>query len=133
MLLLIDMKSRRVQEDQGEPLFVARGEPSPYLLKINTIMNQLLEGTRACNAFLTTLDQHGLIEPIGLDVDFANGQSSQLNGLFAVSESKEKALPRTVLRELHANRYLELIYMMRASHAHISTLIRMKNQRLNAD
>jgi len=130
VLILIDMKSRRVQQDQGEPLFVGPGEPSKYLTNINSILSELVHGTRAGQAFLATLDKYELIQPVGIDIDLANGKSTRLSGLYIVSQEKEKALSKTALSELHANGYLELIYLMRASHAHISTLIHLKNRRL---
>jgi 2-polyprenyl-6-methoxyphenol hydroxylase-like FAD-dependent oxidoreductase len=132
MLILIDMKSPRVQEDMGEPLFVSHGEASPYLKKINTILNELVNGTKSCHAFLSKLDEHKLIGPMGINIDLGDGRTSQLGGLYGVSVEKEKALPNSVVRELHASGYLELIYLMRASHAHISTLIYLKNKRLKA-
>lgn len=132
MVIMIDMKSRRVQKEQGEPLFVAHGEPSEYFRRINVLLNDLINGTRACEVFLAKLDQHKLIQPVGLDVDFVNGQTTQLGGLYAVSEEREKSLPDAVLQEFHRNRFLELIHLMRASHAHISTLVHLKNRRLQA-
>ncbi|MDH4124128.1 MAG: SapC family protein [Gammaproteobacteria bacterium] len=129
MLILIDAKSRRVRDDMGEPLFVGHGEASPYLHKITAILNELIHGTKACHAFLSKLDEHGLIVPMGINIDLGDGKSSQLGGLYGVSEEKEKALSKSVLRELHERGYLELIYLMRASHSHISTLIHLKSRR----
>jgi flavin-dependent dehydrogenase len=132
MLILIDMKSRRVQEDSGEPLFVSHGEASPYLKKINAILNELINGTKSCHTFLSKLDEHELIVPMGINVDLGDGKARQLGGLYGVSEEREKALPKSVVRELHTSGYLELIYLMRASHSHISTLIHLKNRRARA-
>lgn len=132
MLILIDSKSRRVRDDMGEPLFVGQGEASPYLNNITAILNELIHGTKSCHAFLSKLDVHGLIVPMGINIDLGDGNTCQLTGLYGVSEEKEKALSKSVLRELHEKGYLELIYLMRASHSHISTLIHLKSRRSRA-
>ena len=129
-VISVDMNSPRVQEQKGEALFLEQGVASDYLERQESLLAELVAGTGASRDFIAQLIEIDLIEAVGLRIQFADGQKFQFEALFSVSEEKEQTIPRSALRAFHQNGYLELIHIMRASFAHMPTLIRMKNKRL---
>ena len=127
----VDMNSPRVQEQKGEALFLEHGEASDYLKKQESLLAELVAGTRASRDFIAHLEEIDLIGAVGLRIQFADGRKCQFEALYSVSEEKEQTIPRSALRAFHYNGYLELIHIMRASFAHMPALIRMKNKRLS--
>lgn len=123
----IDMDSPRISEREGEPVFLAQGGNSPYLLRISSVLKAIHEGHEHTAAFTKTLDNLELIEPVALTVELNNGEKLTLEGLHTVNEEKVAALQGAQLSEFHGQGYLQLAHMMMASINNMSTLIAKKN------
>ncbi len=124
----IDMDSPRIS-DEGEPVFLEHGGYSPYLEHINSVLMAIHDGHEANRHFSDALAKHELLEPFTLEVQLNDGSRYKLAGFHTVNEDALAALDGEALHELHAEGYLENIYMVMASIANFTTLIDKKNER----
>ena len=66
--LAIDLDHPRVGQGTGQALFQPTGGPTAYLDSIIATMRELTAGAATTKAFIDTLLQHKLIEPISLEL-----------------------------------------------------------------
>ncbi|WP_020208684.1 SapC family protein [Gilvimarinus chinensis] len=125
--LLIDLDSARVNKEQGEPLFNTDGTNSQYLQNTQQLLGALMGGIQASQAFVQTLTELALLEPIKLDIAFASGQKQTYQGLYSVSAEKLSALQGKNLQTVHERGYLNACHYLLASLGHIRKLVDWKN------
>ncbi|WP_420381012.1 SapC family protein [Novosphingobium sp.] len=128
--LAIDLDHPRISRMEGQPLFGPDGSASPYLDSIVGTMRALTTGATATRAFIDTLLQHKLIEPIAIDVAFDDGTRRDVVGLYTISQDTLQQLDDAVVTDLFRRGYLKLIYLMMASVRHVNGLAQMKNRAL---
>jgi len=109
--LAIDLDHPRVGQGTGQALF----QPT---------------GAATTKAFIDTLLQHKLIEPISLDLSFDDGTRRDVVGLYTISQDTLHQLADTVVIDLFRRGYLKLVYLMIASVRHVTVLARIKNRAL---
>src|SRR5262249_23271269 len=131
--LAIDLDSPRVNAANGERLFTDAGDPTPYLQSIVKAFEDLLAGIETTKRCLQTLLAHKLIESIEINLEFDDGSSRQLVGLYSLSQSALRELPDEAALELFRRGYLQLVYTMLLSQKHVPTLAHRKNRRLLDD
>jgi hypothetical protein len=130
--LALDMSSPYVQAQEGERLFQDDGQTTKYLQDISSIMSVLVGGSREGRAFSAKLLELNLLEPVRIDVEFADRSDAKLEGLSWVAAAALKALPAAQLADLRDRGYLEWMYFQMASLTHIAGLVGRKNKRLSA-
>lgn len=115
---------------QGAPLFEADGQPSPALRRIQHALAQLNIGVPATDAFIQTLVEAKLVEPIDIDLSFDDGRTLSLAGLYTVSLDALGGLDDAAVLDLFRRGYLQLIYAMTGSLKQVSSLARLRNDRI---
>jgi hypothetical protein len=130
--LAVDLDSPYVQAQDGERLFQDDGKAAPYLQNLSSMMSALVSGSREAYAFTGKLAELNLLEPVQIDIDFADRSSTKLQGLYWIAAAALKALSAAQLAELRDREYLEWMYFQMASIAHVSGLVARKNKRLSA-
>ena len=128
--LAIDLDHPRVGQGTGQALFQPTGGPTAYLDSIIATMRELTAGAATTKAFIDTLLQHKLIEPISLDLSFDDGTRRDVVGLYTISQDTLHQLADTVVIDLFRRGYLKLVYLMIASVRHVTVLARIKNRAL---
>ena len=131
LVIMFDPDHPRFGKVEGERLFDEDGGPTPYLLKVQWALGQLAEGLAESAAFCAKLVELKLIESLRLDITFANGEETKLQGLYGVNEECLRSLSPATLAELRDLGYLEWIYYHKASLSQLQPLAERKN-RLNA-
>lgn len=126
----IDMESPRVNEADGEAVFLAQGGQSPYLQHISAVLNAIHQGDADTKLFIDTLLQLELIESVAIKVKLKDGSNNELNSLYTINEEKLNSLSVAVVYELFQQGYMQHIFMVMASMAAMSHLIELKNKRL---
>ena len=126
----IDMDSPRISDTDGSAVFLEHGGYSPYLEHINSVLMAIHEGHEYMKGFSAALAELDLLEPFSLKFELNDGSKRKLAGLHTVNEERLIALDADSLGRLHANGYLEHIYMVMASIANFRTLIEKKNAQL---
>jgi len=125
--LAIDIKDTRVQEQQGEALFI-NGKASPYLQQQSVILSELTQGFVLNSAFINDLLAHNLLESVALDIKYIDGQAQQLTGLYTINKEMLEKVPSEVQKQFQQQGYTALLSAAMSSVSHISTLIDIKNR-----
>ncbi len=136
-IICLDVESPAIKEfTTDEPaadyqrIFTNTGEDSQYFQQAKQCLAQLIQGEADNTLFLSTLQHFELLQPLSLEITFANEQSTRLNGLYTIDQDKLAALANEQLIELHQQQLLQPIYTMIASLGQIYRLIERKNTRL---
>lgn len=111
-----------------EAIFDQEGNATPYLENVKAILAELLNGEAATQAFLKTLAELKLLQPMQLEITFANGESTRVEGIYTINEVRLQNLSRDEIAGLHQQNYLAPIYTMLTSIGHIYDLIDRKNK-----
>ena len=126
----VDMDSPRVSTSEGQPVFEAHGGISPYLDRVNTVLNTINEGYNVHQLFIGELVDHGLLEPVAVDIELTDGSQNRLMGFYTINEEALYGLGGDVLGSLNEKGFLEPIYMAIASLSNMRALIDRKNASL---
>lgn len=135
-VVFVDMDSKRINPPaniESETVFLAQGGQSPYLEHINSILATIHEGHQALPSFIQALNNLALIEPVSIKVELADGSHRELNSLYTIAEETLSKLNGNDLLSLHANGYLQAVYMCIASISNLSKLIDAKNKQLTTE
>ncbi|WP_374763757.1 SapC family protein [Yunchengibacter salinarum] len=131
-VLHIDMDSPRLSSTEGNPIFLPHGGHTPYLERMMTVLNQLHQGHQMEQAFMETLLDMDLLEPLTLDLELDDGSQNRLAGFHVIHEEALYGLDGDGLARLNAANYLLPVYMAVASLSRIKPLIDRKNARRRA-
>lgn len=129
-MVYIDMDSPRVNENQGDVVFLPHGGYTPYLESIVNLLEYIQYGSELNEKFIEVLLQHDLLEIVKLEITLKSGEQNNLTGFYTINEDKLLALDGYTVASLHNKGYLEFIYMILASHANIGKLIARIETRL---
>jgi hypothetical protein len=128
--MAVDLGHPRISESAGEPLFDEEGQPSVHLRRIQRALSQLKLGIDSTDAFIRTLLDLKLIEPIDISLRFDDGETLHLEGLYTVSRDKLHDLDDAATLKLFRGGYLQLADVMTASLQHIRLMAARRNRRL---
>ena len=131
-VITINMDNTRVQEKSGELLFDQEGNKTPFMENVNIMLSSLVNGIIRTEAFIKKLADLDLIEPVHLNVNFADGEQKRFEGIYTVNEDKLKNLATEQVNELNNKGYLQACYLLLASMGNVQKLISLKRQRLNS-
>ncbi|KGJ89380.1 SapC family protein [Thalassotalea sp. ND16A] len=126
--LAIDVDSARVQQTQGEALFV-QGRATQYLQTKATQLAQFVEGLRFNQQFIEALLAENLLEAVDLDIRFENGEQLNLQGLYTINKEMLVQVPTAAQQEFENLGYVKLITDIFTSMQQVEALISRKNQR----
>lgn len=126
-VLCIDTQNDSLQEATGDCIYDAQGNETPYLQRTKSLLAALLTGEGETQRFVDKLLALNLVQPMRLEIEYANHQSQRVEGLYTVDEARMKSLSPEALVELHSLHYLAPIYTMLASLGHVYSLIERKN------
>ncbi len=125
--LAINVSDPRVQNDVGEPLFEA-SNATVYLKQQAASLSDLTQGFVLNNVFINELSKYDLIEPVELDIAFADGQQRQLDGLYTVNREMLEHVDALTQQQFEKSGYVKIIADMLGSANHVKVLIDLKNQ-----
>lgn len=125
----IDLDHPKVNEQQGQPLFLEHGGNSAYLEYISKMLNIVHEGTALNDLMFAAFKQFDLIETVNIEFELENGQKHRLTGNHTINESKLQALSAEQLLQLNKAGFLPLAFAAIFSMTNIRKLIEIKNRR----
>ena len=123
----VDMDSPRISDSEGQAVFEAHGGITPYLDRVNSVLNTINEGYGVHKLFISELVELSLLEPVAVDIELSDGSRHRLMGFFTINEDALFNLGGDVLGSLNEKGFLEPIYMAIASLSNMRTLIDKKN------
>ncbi len=124
----IDMESPRVSQTEGEPAFLDLGGNSPYLNRIAGILNGINQGIDVSKAMFAAFTAAGLIEPLKVEVKFAEEQYD-LVGLQTINREKLANLDAQTLHSLHRSGFLQGAFLVVNSLQNVQRLVDRKQRR----
>lgn len=129
LALCIDEACPRVGEQEGEPLFDAKGQETPYLRQAVEFLSQFQREARRTEGFCQRLDRAGLLQPMNARADLKDGRSFTVDGFLVVDEKKLMALPDATVLELFRGGELHLVSLHLASLSNLQRLVDRMAQR----
>jgi hypothetical protein len=114
----------------AQALFNADGSETTYYRDAKLKLAQLLQGEQQCELLLSELLALRLLQPMSLDITFADQSTTRLNGLYTIDETQLSQLPAEHLVRLHQQGLLGAVYAILGSAAQIYGLISRKNKQL---
>lgn len=115
LTLCLDEAFDGLNQAQGEALFDAQGQDTPYFQQLQQFLLSFHNDMVATARFSKRLNELGLLVERGIDCKI-NGASLTLNGFKVVDETKLRALPPDTVQELFASGALGWV------HAHLLSL-----------
>ncbi len=128
--IVIDRDNPRFSETEGEPLFTGSLQPDDCLRQVQIGLGRLHAGDDATRAFIASLTELNLIEPVDVSLKFDDGEHLTLKGLYSVSLDALREIEDAVAIHLFRAGYLELAHVMAASLKQLGVLAYLRNQRL---
>lgn len=131
-VLHIDMDSPRVNETEGERVFLEHGGHTPYLQRISRILGGLNDGHVINKRMFEAFAALDLIAPLELEVKITGTEPVKLPGFFSIEAEKLAGLDSAKLYDLHKQGFLHAAYLVLASHGTLNKLIDRKVRRVRA-
>lgn len=125
----VDLDDPRVNETEGESLFLEHGGNTPYLQHIAGILQGIQAGMATTKPMLAAFEAHGLIEPVNVEIDVHGDVKYELKGYHTISEEKLRALSGDALEQLNRAGFLHGAFMVLSSLHNVGKLIEMKRRR----
>lgn len=128
-VMSINMDSPRINEQEGERLFLEQGGTTEFLDYMAAMLETIHRWNEQGQQFDQILLQYNLLEPVTFDITLTNGRQAQLLGFYTINEDVLGKLDGETLGKLNAMEYLMPIYMAIASLSNIKKLIALKSQK----
>jgi hypothetical protein len=129
MAVCVDEAFTGLNTKEGEALFDAAGNDTPFLKNALDFLGQYQREYLRTEAFCQRLEQAGLLMEMNARADLVDGRSFTVAGLMVVDEKKLMALPDAVALALFRAGELSLIAMHLASLSNMQVLVDRMAQR----
>lgn len=130
----LDMQNPAVGEGEvpegAQALFSATGADTAYYQNAKQILVSILQGEAQVQQLTQLLLTMALIQPMSLEITFADKSTTRLKGLYTIDQQKLAALDPAHLVLLHQQGLLAVVYSVQSSVSQMYALIERKNQQL---
>jgi hypothetical protein len=128
----VDLDDPRVNNSEGEPVFLPQGGNSRYLERIASILNGINVGLGVSKAMFAAFTAADLIEPVKLEIKFNSEEQYDLLGLHTINQQKLANLDAETLHRLHRAGFLQGAFLVASSLNNVQRLIDLKGRRKGA-
>jgi hypothetical protein len=125
----VDEAFAGLNDEEGELLFDAQGNNTPFLQNALDFLNRYQQEYRRTEGFCRRLEQAGLLTEMNAKADLVDGRSFTVGGLLVVDEKKLLALPDAVALSLFRSGELHLVSLHLASLQNMKKLVDRMAQR----
>ena len=112
----------------GQPIFEASGQASLHLSKVKTLLEADIKNDIQTQQFTQRIMELNLLKPINILVQYQDGSTPSLSGLFTVDEDKLRGLATEQIADLNQKGYLIPLHAMLMSLYQLNALINKHNQ-----
>lgn len=126
----IDEENKAFSKTKGKPLFESSGKASIMLSGITTMLEEDIKNQIHTHQYSKALDELGLIKGMNVLVQYSDGNTNTLQGLYTPDEEKLQSMSIEDLDALRQKGYLAPIYSMLISIYQLNTMI-LRNNRLD--
>lgn len=128
----IDLDHPRVNQVEGELVFLPHGGNSPYLDHIAAVLRDIRDGLEIAKAMFAAFAAVDLIEPVKVEIKLNEQEAYGLTGLYTLNPEKLRALDASLLYNLNQAGFLQLAFLIIASQGNVRKLMAMKQRRRQA-
>lgn len=128
-IIFVDMDNSRVNNSDGEVVFLDNGDNSPYLDKILRILGLIDDGSKISKAMFSAFNEYDLIEPVTLNIELDNGDKMSISGNYTIHTEKLSQLDGNALEKLNKAGFLQMAYAVAISLGNVKKLVDLKNAR----
>jgi hypothetical protein len=128
----VDLDDPRINNTEGEPVFLPQGGNSLYLDRVASILNGINVGLGISKAMFAAFTAADLIEPVKLEIKFNSEEQYDLLGLHTINQQKLANLDAETLHRLHRAGFLQGAFLVAASLNNVQRLIDLKGRRKSA-
>lgn len=128
--ICVDTAFAGANNEEGQPVFDADGQPSELLQSMQTQLSALEGEIQRTHGVGKRLLELGLLSEMRFDATLADGRQHTVDGFLTVDEKKVTELPDATVCELHRNGLLGLIHLHWVSMGNMRRLVGWHNQRL---
>jgi hypothetical protein len=111
--------------NEGEPLFTAEGEATPFLQNRQQLLADLANSEIASQRFTKALTDMDLLQAMQIHIEYVSGERRTLNGIITINEKKLAELADDKVLELHKAGFLAPIYTMLTSLGQLNRLVQL--------
>jgi hypothetical protein len=126
LTVYLDEDSVYVSKEQGEPLFDSQGETG-FLKGVQRNLADNFQNEIATQTLINELIKHGLVQELSIQIKDQQNATSGLKGLYSISETALRELPKDVQYEWHEKNYFLPIHAMLISLNQFKRLIKLNN------
>lgn len=123
MAVCIDEAYAGLGDTEGEALFDAEGNNTPFLQGALDFLHRFQQEYRRTEGFCERLEQAGLLRQMDAKADLVDGRSFTVSGLLVVDEEKLMTLPDATALSMFRSGELHLVSMHLVSLANMSKLV----------
>ena len=131
MTLCLDEAFDGLDTQQGEALFDANGQDTPYFQQLQQFLLSFHQDMNATSRFAQRLAELGLLVERSIECQI-HGERQTLNGFKVVDEAKLRALPPDTVQELFSSGVLGWVHAHLLSLNNVNKLGARLSQRLSA-
>lgn len=130
--IAVDTAHSRFGAGASIALFEDDGTPTGAMRKIQRLLGELSAGFDATRAFIQEMLRLKLIEPVEASLQFDDGRSLSLEGLYTISRDALNELPDEEIVALFRKGYMHSAMCVIFSLNQVAVLARRRNDRLTA-
>lgn len=128
-MIHVDLDHPRVSRSEGEPVFLRHGGHSPYLERVNQVLQLLFHGAELAQPMFAAFERDGLIEAMEATVSLDERTQYALPDFHTINTDRLAALDGDTLARLNREGFLQLAVMVANSLGNLEWLIELKNRK----
>ena len=113
--------------NEGESLFTEAGEPSEYLKNRQDLLGEIANSEMATQRFIKKIVDLGLLDTLQLNVQYTNGETRNVTGVYSINEKRVNELPDETIIELKNSGFLGAIYTVMLSLTQLNRLVQLSS------
>jgi hypothetical protein len=125
--LAIDERSELIGAPEGQRIFDDTGQPTSYTVQIAAALHELRQDFEDMQELVRELVRLQLLRPLQLMLHMEDGTTSEIEGLYSISDRAQAALPDSAVVALHRKGYLQAVAILMASLVQMNRLQQLHN------
>jgi hypothetical protein len=125
----VDLDHRRIDAEDGAPIFLPQGGNSPYLAHVMGVLQMIHEGSMMMQPMFAAFDALGLLERQDIEISLSETEKYKLEDYYVISPARFAALDGDALFGLNQAGYLAAAISIMGSISNAQHLIILKNRK----
>ena len=128
-MVCIDEGSDLFNTEEGQDLFNENGEPAELMERVKRYLAELQQMDTFTEGFCSYLAEKNMFTPLNMKVRLGN-ELRNITGAYIVNEERLNSLSNDTVLEMHAKRYIPIVYSHLSSISQIERLLNFKEKKV---